>query len=99
MLRVAPLLTLILSPKQPEFAHPYHVLAPHAEITVASPAGGIAPQDPASVEAFKNDEISVNFLNTKKSLYENTTKLENFLGKAREFDAIFYVGGQGRLLP
>ncbi|KAI9733427.1 MAG: hypothetical protein M1834_003511 [Cirrosporium novae-zelandiae] len=79
----------------PEFAHPYHVLAPHAELTIASPAGGVAPKDPMSVEAFKDDEISVNFLNTKQSLWEKTEKLEKLLGKAGEFDALFYVGGHG----
>lgn len=81
---------------QPEFAHPYEVLAPHTEITVASPNGGAAPLDPASVEAFKEDKICVDFLNNKKQLWEKTEKLDTFLGRAKEFDAIFYVGGHGR---
>ena len=45
----------------PEAAHPYYVLAPHAEIDFASPKGPNPPIDQHSVEAFKDDE-SVNFL-------------------------------------
>lgn len=78
----------------PEFAHPYYALEGKADITVASPAGGSAPLDPSSVESFKDDE-SVKFLKEKKSLWENTSKLSSFLGKADQFDAIFYVGGHG----
>ena len=47
--------------------------------------------DPSSVEAFKEDEQSVKFLNEKKSLYENTEKLSSFVGKSNDFAAIFYV--------
>jgi hypothetical protein len=38
----------------------------------------------------------VDFLNNKKDLYEKTEKLEKFVGRASEFDGIFYVGGLGR---
>jgi len=79
----------------PEFAHPYDVLAPHASITVASPAGGEAPLDPSSIEASKEDTISVKFLKEKESLWKNTQKLESFLGHAGEYEAIFFVGGHG----
>lgn len=75
------------------------MLAPHVQVTVASPAGGEAPLDPASVEAFKDDPISTKFLNEKQALWKNTEKLESLLGKGGEFDAIFYVGGHGRMLP
>ena len=81
---------------QPEFAHPYEVLKDHVSITVASPAGGPAPLDPSSVEATKEDPISVNFLNTKQDLWKSTQKLSNFLGHAKEYEAIFFVGGHGR---
>lgn len=77
---------------QPEFAHPYEVLSPKAEIVVASPKGGVAPLDPGSVEAFQ-DESSQNFLKTK--LWENTTPLKEFVGRSSEFAAIFYPGGHG----
>lgn len=79
-------------------AHPYEVLAPHVDITIASPNGGAAPLDPSSVEATKEDKISVKFLNDKKPLWENTEKLSSFLGKAKQFEAIFFVGGHGRTL-
>jgi hypothetical protein len=38
------------------------------------------------------------FLKTKEKLWIETKKLEDFLGKATEFSAIFYVGGFGRML-
>ncbi|KAJ4249543.1 hypothetical protein NW757_007567 [Fusarium falciforme] len=85
----------------PEFAHPYYDLVgedesnPKAEIVVASPAGGKSPLDEASIKMFENDPESVKFLNEKKSLWENTRPLSEFLGKASEFDAIFYPGGHG----
>ncbi|KAM0125928.1 hypothetical protein ACHAP3_009547 [Botrytis cinerea] len=78
----------------PEFAHPYDILSPHAQITVASVSGGAAPLDPASVEASK-DDVSVNFLKNEESLWKNTAPLSDFVGKASEFDAIFYAGGHG----
>jgi len=79
----------------PEFAHPYYVLSPHVKLTIASPKGGHAPLDPGSVEAFKGDAESVEFAQTKSALWENTEKLSTFLGRANEFDAIFYPGGHG----
>ena len=80
----------------PEFAHPYDVLEKAGvDITVASPKGGEAPLDPSSVEMFKSDEASQTFLKTKESLWKNTHKLSDFAGKAKDFDAIFYVGGHG----
>lgn len=81
----------------PEFAHPYYELSPFCNITVASPAGGKAPLDPASVEAFKDDAQSRTFLNNKQQLWEETKKLSDFVGKSGEFDAVFYVGGHGPL--
>jgi putative intracellular protease/amidase len=90
-----PLSTLLTSPYQPEFAHPYEVLAPHVSAEVASPLGGTAPLDETSVEAYKEDAVSVKFL--QKKLWENTQKLSSFLGRAKEYDAIFFVGGVGRV--
>lgn len=40
----------------------------------------------------------MDFLNNQKSLYEETEKLEKFVGKSEDFAALFYVGGQGRTL-
>jgi putative intracellular protease/amidase len=45
---------------------------------------------------FKEDAESKKFLEEKKSLWENTEKLSDYVGKADQFDAIFYVGGHGR---
>jgi len=79
----------------PEFAHPYDVLKDHVKITVASPKGGEAPLDFSSVEASKDDKISINFLHKDETLWKNTEKLEKFLGHAGDFEAIFFVGGHG----
>jgi putative intracellular protease/amidase len=65
---------------------------------VVSPKGGEAPVDPHSVEAFR-DESSVSFLNTKSKLWKETLKLTDIVPRAGEFDAIFYVGGHGRMNP
>lgn len=67
------------------------------KLTIASPKGGHAPLDPGSVEAFKNDSESVEFVQTKSAVWENTEKLSTFLGRASEFDAVFYPGGHGRM--
>jgi hypothetical protein len=66
------------------------------EVVVASPAGGAAPLDPSSVEATKEDAVSVNFLQKNEALWKSTTKLSEFLGHAGEYEAIFFVGGHGR---
>ena len=71
------------------------MLSDQAEVFVASPKGGVAPLDPSSVEAFKDDPSSANFLANKKAVWEKTTPLKEFLGRANEFDAIFFPGGHG----
>ncbi len=38
------------------------------------------------------------FLKEQESLWKNTEKLSSFTGKAKDFDAIFFVGGHGRKL-
>ncbi|KAK2036844.1 DJ-1/PfpI family protein [Colletotrichum somersetense] len=80
----------------PELAHPYDVLKEAGvEMTFASPKGGVAPLDPASVEMFSSDPSSKNFLENHKDVWENTETLSKFVGRASEFDAIFYPGGHG----
>lgn len=79
----------------PELAHPYEVLAPKTTLTFASPTGGAAPLDPASVEMSAQDEVSQTFLKEQKDLWENTLPLASFLGKSGDFDAIFFPGGHG----
>lgn len=61
---------------------------------IVSPKGGEAPLDQASVEAFKSDPSSQNFLK-KESLWKNTGKLSDYLGRSSEFAALFYPGGHG----
>lgn len=84
---------------QPEFAHPYHVLKDKTELVIASPKGGEAPLDPSSVEMFKNDPVSADFLQNGQELWKNTVKLADVLPRVSEFDALFYVGGHGRKFP
>ncbi|KAJ5472951.1 hypothetical protein N7530_006952 [Penicillium desertorum] len=79
----------------PEFAHPWEVLHEKVSLTIASPKGGEAPLDPASVKMFESDEVSQKFLKEQKALWTNTHKLADMLPRAGEFDAIFYVGGHG----
>ncbi|CAG8001851.1 unnamed protein product [Penicillium nalgiovense] len=79
----------------PEFAHPWEVLHEKVSLTIASPKGGEAPLDPASVKMFESDETSQKFLKEQKALWTNTHKLADMLPRAGEFDAIFYVGGHG----
>lgn len=82
----------------PELAHPYHVLRSKANITVASPKGGEAPLDPASVEATpKSDTVSHDFLANDSAVWKATSKLSDHLGNAAadKFAAAFYVGGHG----
>lgn len=59
-----------------------------------SPNGGEAPIDQYSVDNFK-DVDSVQFYETEKKLWAETQPLQNFKGRASEFDAIFYPGGHG----
>lgn len=44
---------------------------------------------------FKEDASSVNFLNNHKDVWEKTAPIKDFLGRASEFDALFYPGGHG----
>ncbi|KAJ7775632.1 ThiJ/PfpI [Mycena maculata] len=79
----------------PEAAHPYYILAPHASIDFASPAGPNPPLDEGSVKMFAGDAESTKFLadETVKSQLANAKKLSSV--SAKDYDAIFYVGGHG----
>ena len=82
-----------------ELCEPLVALGSDAEYTVASPKGGAAPLDPSSVEHFKSDPRCQSFLQDYEHLWKNTDKLSNYIGKAQDFAAIFYVGGHGRSPP
>ncbi|TPX13434.1 uncharacterized protein E0L32_006164 [Thyridium curvatum] len=81
----------------PELSHPYDVLKEAGcEITIASPNGGKAPLDPASVEMFKQDPSASAFFADQKPLWESTTKLSTIAATAADdYDALFYPGGHG----
>jgi putative intracellular protease/amidase len=48
-----------------------------------------------SVEMSKSDEVATTFLEQHKDLWQQTGRLSSYLGKAEDFDAIFYPGGHG----
>ncbi|KAH8166829.1 hypothetical protein CIB48_g1370 [Xylaria polymorpha] len=80
----------------PELSHPYDVLTQAGvEIVTASPKGGVAPLDPASVAAFKEDASAQAFVRDKKAVWEQTEPLSSFKGRSDEFAALFYPGGHG----
>lgn len=81
-----------------EFANPYYALLDAgANITIATPKGGVAPIDPTSdlpqnstedTERFKNDA------KTQKKINETLALADiNF----EDYDAVFYPGGHGPL--
>ncbi|KAK3487597.1 class I glutamine amidotransferase-like protein [Neurospora hispaniola] len=84
-----------------EFSHPYDVLnSASVSLTVASPRGGLAPVDPSSIEAAKDDRVSQNFIKseTTKPLFEQTRPLSEFVGNPSAiapYSAIFFPGGHG----
>ncbi|KAI0787153.1 ThiJ/PfpI [Irpex lacteus] len=82
----------------PEAAHPYYVLAPHAEIDFAAPKGPNPPLDPNSVEPFKSDADSVKFLEdaTVKEKLASAKTLSQV--NVDDYDAVFYVGGHGPVI-
>jgi len=82
----------------PEAAHPYYVLLGHANIDFASLLGADPPVDKGSVETFKDDSLSTKFLNDNEvgSKLSKAKKLSDV--SAKDYDAIFYVGGHGPVL-
>ncbi|KAJ6515946.1 ThiJ/PfpI [Mycena sanguinolenta] len=82
----------------PEAAHPYYVLAPHATIDFASPAGPNPPISEGSVKMFESDPECVKFLadETVKSKLASAKKLSEV--NAKDYDAVFYVGGHGPVI-
>ncbi|KAG0380169.1 hypothetical protein BGX24_009784 [Mortierella sp. AD032] len=81
-----------------ELAEPATVLAKHGyELVFASPKGGKAPLDKGSVEAAKGHPNTVAFLANKdyQHMVDHTHKIEEFIGREKEFEAIVYPGGHG----
>ncbi|SMG25901.1 type 1 glutamine amidotransferase domain-containing protein [Arenibacter troitsensis] len=81
-----------------EFANPYYTLLDKgADITLATPKGGVAPIDPSSdtpdastkdTQRFKNDAVA-------QEKIKNTLALSEI--DPNDYDAIFYPGGHGPL--
>ncbi|WP_245629441.1 type 1 glutamine amidotransferase domain-containing protein [Kiloniella spongiae] len=81
-----------------EFAAPYYRFKEAgANITLASPAGGQPPVDPASLgDDFQSDDTRrFNEDSEAQNLLANTKPLSSI--KADGFDAVFYPGGHGPL--
>ncbi|KAK4693276.1 hypothetical protein P7C70_g8958, partial [Phenoliferia sp. Uapishka_3] len=80
----------------PECAHPYYVFKEAGyEVEFASPAGGEAPLDPGSAEAFKEDPECKKFNADPEA--QNAVKTTQVLSKVDDaaYAAVFYVGGHG----
>ncbi|KAF7351267.1 Glutathione-independent glyoxalase HSP31 [Mycena sanguinolenta] len=77
-------------------AHPYYILAPHATIDFASPAGPNPPISEKSVKLFESDPECIKFLadETVKSKLASAKKLS----EREDYDAVFYVGGHGPVM-
>ena len=82
-----------------ELAVPYYALLDAgAEITLASPAGGLAPIDPRSIKPRgENDAIIERFLadDALQAQIAATPRAADF--DASNFDAIFFPGGHGTM--
>jgi len=80
----------------PEAAHPYAEFTKAGlEVEMASPKGGEAPLDASSVDASKDDAVSMAFNDDPKlsALWKSTKKLADC--KSSDYAAIFVVGGFG----
>jgi len=81
-----------------EFAAPYYVFKDAgATITLASPHGGVPPQDPKSDGADFQTKATERFRDDPEAQQQlaNTKRLQDV--SATDFDAIFYPGGHGPL--
>lgn len=81
-----------------EFAAPYYVFKDQgAEITIASPKGGLPPLDPSSDgEDFQTDATR-RFAEDKESQQHLATSLKLDSINSEDYDAVFYPGGHGPL--
>jgi putative intracellular protease/amidase len=81
----------------PEAAHPYAVFkGAGLAMTWASPKGGLAPVDAGSIDASKDDTVSMQFHNEDgKTCVSETIALKD--AKVEDYDAVFFVGGFGTM--
>ena len=81
-----------------ELAVPYYVFKDAgADITLASPAGGLPPVDPKSEEPDAQNAATERFTNDPEATEKlaHTVRLDSVDGV--DFDAVFYPGGHGPL--
>ena len=81
-----------------ELAAPYYrLLDAGAELTLASPAGGLPPLDPKSSEADAQTDATQRFNADQQAqaILANTVKLTDV--ETDDYDAVFYPGGHGPL--
>lgn len=81
-----------------ELAVPYYELLDYgAELTLASPKGGVAPMDPKSDDVKSETPEVIRFKEdlAASGAVAHTIKLSEV--KAEDFDAVFYPGGHGPL--
>jgi putative intracellular protease/amidase len=81
-----------------EFAAPYYVLKDAgADVTIATPKGGMPPIDPSSTTPDFQTDATRRYDEDKdlQDLLSKTHKLEEI--SADEFDGVFYPGGHGPL--
>ncbi|KAF7358179.1 Glutathione-independent glyoxalase HSP31 [Mycena venus] len=79
----------------PEAAHPYYILAPHATIDFASPAGANPPIEPTSITLFASDAECTKFLADEEVQRKLASAKKLSEVSSKDYDAIFYVGGHG----
>ncbi|KAF6766129.1 ThiJ/PfpI [Ephemerocybe angulata] len=77
-----------------EAAHPYYVLAPHASIDFASPAGPNPPVDEESTHQFM-DDLCQGFLKDETVKQKLATAMKLSEVDPADYDAVFYPGGDG----
>jgi hypothetical protein len=74
------------------------VLIPHYYIRFATPLGGRSPVDPASVEAYRNDQVCASFLASPQvaAALESTDKLDLLSDRIIDhLSGVFFPGGHG----
>ncbi|KAF8216151.1 ThiJ/PfpI [Mycena galopus ATCC 62051] len=81
----------------PEAAHPYYILAPHANIDFASPKGPNPDVDEGSVKTFASDAECIKFLadETVKSKLAEAKKLSEVSSKGGCFQGILQPASSG----
>ncbi|KAH7101220.1 ThiJ/PfpI [Auriculariales sp. MPI-PUGE-AT-0066] len=82
-----------------EAAHPYYLLASHAEIDFAAPKGANPPLDPGSVALTdKNDTESHNFMTDETVLAKFASAKKLTEVDASRYDVVYFPGGHGPVI-